>query len=162
MRRRLGALAIGLTSAAVLVGCGTSTAAPPGLSPASLHGPTYRIDAASVGGLGTVLVDGKGFTLYLFVPDHHASHSRCRGICAFEWPPLLLPKGVSEPLAGPGVKTSLLGTTRRADGSRQVTYAGWPLYRWFNDTAPGEATGENLNNLGGLWLAISPRGQPVH
>ncbi len=163
MRRGLGALATGLSAAAVLVGCGTSTPGASGRSsPASLHGPTYRIDAASVGGLGTVLVDEKGFTLYLFVSDHHGSHSRCRGICAFEWPPLVLPKGVTEPIAGAGVKKSLLlGTTRRAEETLQVTYAGWPLYRWFDDTAPSEATGEGLNNLGALWLAISTRRQPV-
>lgn len=112
-------------------------------------------------GLGTVLVDGKGDTLYLFVPDDHSSHSRCAGICAAAWPPLVLPPGVTSPRAGQGVRTSLLGTTLRTDGTRQVTYNGWPLYRYEADAGPGQATGQGLNNLGGLWYVVSPQGKPV-
>jgi predicted lipoprotein with Yx(FWY)xxD motif len=147
--------------AMVVAACGRAPSAGSGPSPSSFHGPSYQIDAAQVDGLGRVLVDGKGDTLYLFVPDHHDSVSRCHGICAVEWPPLLLPSGVRAPVAGRGVRASLLGTTRRSDGRLQVTYGGWPLYRWFGDTAPGMATGQGLDNLGGLWYVVSPDGQPV-
>jgi predicted lipoprotein with Yx(FWY)xxD motif len=99
--------------------------------------------------------------LYLFLPDKHSSHSRCSDICAVAWPPLLLPEGRTAPLAGRGVRSSLLGTTIRSDGGRQVTYNGWPLYRWSNDASPGQATGQGLNNLGGLWYVVSPRGEPI-
>jgi predicted lipoprotein with Yx(FWY)xxD motif len=125
------------------------------------HDPTYEVTTGEVSGLGTVLVDGKGLTLYLFLPDKHSSHSRCSDICAVAWPPLLLPKGKTAPLAGRGVRSSLLGTTIRSDVGRQVTYNGWPLYRWANDASPGQATGQGLNNLGGLWYVVSPRGEPI-
>lgn len=123
-------------------------------------GPTYEVTTAQIGGLGTVLIDGKGFTLYLFLPDDHTGHSRCTGICAAAWPPLLAP-GTSSPVAGRGINPPLLGTTIRSDGTRQVTYNGWPLYRYAIDTAPGQAAGQGLNNLGGLWYVVSPRGSPV-
>jgi len=143
----------------LLAACGTP--APTGPNPAAVHGPPYRISAAQVGGLGRVLVDGNGFTLYLFVPDGHSSRSTCTGVCAVAWPPLLLPTGVTEPIAGSGVKPSLLGTTKRSEGTVQITYHGWPLYRWSNDSGPGQATGQGLNNLGGLWFVVDPAGNPV-
>ncbi len=158
--RHLAVLVAVLALAALAAACGGPAGSGP--SPSSLHGPPYKIDVAEVGGLGRALVNGKGFTLYLFVPDDHSSHSRCSGICAVEWPPVVLPKGVTQPIAGPGVKRSLLGTTRRSDGSLQVTYAGWPLYRWFTDTSPGQDNGQGLNNLGGLWYVVSPSGHPIH
>jgi predicted lipoprotein with Yx(FWY)xxD motif len=129
--------------------------------PAPLKGPSYQIMTRHVDGLGTIVVNGKGLTLYLFVPDDHSSHSTCSGICAAAWPPLLLPSGISEPLAGDGIDRALLGTTNRKDGGVQITYNGWPLYRWPNDTSPGDATGQGLNNLGGLWYVVSPQGNPI-
>jgi predicted lipoprotein with Yx(FWY)xxD motif len=125
------------------------------------HGPAFEITTGTVSGLGTVLVDGQGYTLYLFVPDAHSGHSVCTGICAVEWPPLTLPKGTSAPKAGPGVNPSLLGTTTRTDGSVQVTYNNWPLYTWPDDISPGQATGQGLNNVGGLWYVVSPQGDPI-
>jgi predicted lipoprotein with Yx(FWY)xxD motif len=158
-RVRLGIIAICGGFIIGMVTCGGSIAsAHP--APRS-HDPTYEVTTGEVSGLGTVLVDGKGLTLYLFLPDKHSSHSRCSDICAVAWPPLLLPQGRTAPLAGRGVKSSLLGTTIRSDGGRQVTYNGWPLYRWSNDASPGQATGQGLNNLGGLWYVVSPRGEPI-
>jgi predicted lipoprotein with Yx(FWY)xxD motif len=119
------------------------------------------VQSGTVPGLGAVLVDGYGLTLYLFVPDHHAGRSTCSGYCATQWPPLILPAGVTTPVAGAGVDTALVGTTRRGD-SLQVTYAGWPLYRWIGDTSTGQATGEGIRNSGGLWYAVDGAGQPVH
>lgn len=123
-------------------------------------GPAYEVTTANVSGLGKVLVNGRGYTLYVYAPDNHSSRSTCSGPCAAAWPPLVLATGVSSPPAGKGVKGSLLGTTTRSDGSRQVTYNGWPLYRWVNDTSPGQATGQDIFNLGGRWYALSPGGAP--
>jgi predicted lipoprotein with Yx(FWY)xxD motif len=158
-RARLGIIAIcgGFTIGMVTCGGPISSAHPATRS----HDPTYEVTTGEVSGLGTVLVDGKGLTLYLFLPDKHSSHSRCSDICAVAWPPLLLPKGRTAPLAGRGVKSSLLGITIGSDGERQVTFNGWPLYRWSNDASPGQATGQGLNNLGGLWYVVSPRGEPI-
>jgi predicted lipoprotein with Yx(FWY)xxD motif len=111
--------------------------------------------------LGTVLVDGEGLTLYMFELDRQSGKPTCYGECENLWPPVLLVDGVKAPLAGSGVKASLLGTTVRTGGLEQVTYNGWPLYLWHGDSQPGEATGQGLNNSGGLWYVLNPDGVPV-
>jgi predicted lipoprotein with Yx(FWY)xxD motif len=147
-RARLAACAAACVACAVAVtSCGTS-AAP--AAPAK-----YEVRAASVGGLGRILTDGAGFTLYMYAPDHQG-RSVCSGFCARSWPPLLLPQGVTRPIAGPGIRTSLLGTTRRANSELQVTYDKWPLYLWEGDTAAGQATGQ-ADDMG-LWYVLSVNG----
>lgn len=106
-------------------------------------------------GLGKILVDGSGYTLYAYVPDHKGP-STCTKGCALEWPPFLLPRGVARPVGGPGVRAALLGTTRRANGSLQVTYDHWPLYRYRNDVTPGEVTGQGSDM--GLWYVLGAHG----
>jgi predicted lipoprotein with Yx(FWY)xxD motif len=130
----------------------TSTATP---------APFYEVSTGTVKGLGKVLVDGQGMTLYLFVPDKQSGTSTCYGQCAVAWPPLLLPTGVTVPVAGPGVQSSLLGTTHRTDGTTEVTYNKWPLYLYVTDSVPGQATGQAINNLGGLWYVVSPDGHAI-
>ena len=125
------------------------------------EGPGYMVQSHSVKGLGTVLVNGYGLTLYLFVPDHGSGRSTCFGYCATEWPPATLPTGVTTPVIGGGVDRALVGTTRRGT-TLQVTYDGWPLYRWIGDTSAGQTTGEGITNSGGLWYAVNDAGQPVH
>lgn len=147
------ALALALLCAACSSGGGSSSQQP--------KGPRYEVTVESIGSLGKVLVNGQGYALYLYEPDNHSSHSKCAGPCSVAWPALELPAGVTSALAGPGVEASLLGVTTRADGTTQVTYDGWPLYRWANDTSPGEATGQGLYNLGGLWYVMSPQGNAV-
>lgn len=100
-------------------------------------------------------------TLYLFVPDKRSGRSTCYKLCAEGWPPLRLPAGVTRPVAGRGVKASLLGTTRRTDGTTQVMYNRWPLYLWVGDSVPGQAIGQGINNLGGLWYVLSPDGNAI-
>jgi predicted lipoprotein with Yx(FWY)xxD motif len=102
--------------------------------------------------LGRIVVDGKGRTLYLFEKDKHR-RSACYGQCATFWPPLLTH---GKPVARAGAKQSLLGTTRRANGSRQVTYAGHPLYRYVQGRKPGQTTGEGSLLFGAGWYALSP------
>jgi predicted lipoprotein with Yx(FWY)xxD motif len=140
----------------------TTTAAAGGTTTTTGGTPAfYEVHTGTVAGLGTVLVNGPGNTLYLFEPDKQSGSSSCYSACAQGWPPLLLPSGVSTPVAGAGVKTSLLGTTHRTDGTVQVTYNKWPLYLWVGDSQPGQATGQALNNLGGLWYVVSPDGKAI-
>jgi predicted lipoprotein with Yx(FWY)xxD motif len=163
-------LVAGLAVAAVvLAGCGSSSSSStpstskPAPSTTAAGGtlPVYEVQVGTVAGLGKVLVDGRGFTLYLFVPDKQSGSSTCYSGCAAGWPPLLLPSGVTTPVAGSGVQASLLGTTDRSDGTTQITYNKWPLYLWQGDSEPGQATGQGLNNLGGLWYVLSPSGREI-
>lgn len=102
--------------------------------------------------LGTILVDGKGMTLYVYTNDS-PDRSTCEGECLVAWPPL-----EGAPTAGKGVNSSMLGTTERSDGTVQATYDHRPLYYWQNDTAPGDTTGQNV---GGVWFVVGPDGRPV-
>jgi predicted lipoprotein with Yx(FWY)xxD motif len=139
----------------------SSATGPVGQEAAAGTAPYYEVKTGTVHGLGTVLVNGQGLTLYMFVPDHQRGKSTCYKACATGWPPLRLPTGVTTPVAAGRAQASLLGTTTRKDGGLQVTYKGWPLYLWEVDTAPGEATGQGLNSLGGLWYVLSPQGKVI-
>ena len=101
---------------------------------------------------GTILFDKRGFVLYAFTSDKK-SKSTCYGACAKAWPPYLV--------KGPAPKGKLLGTTRRANGTRQVTYAGWPLYYYVGDTEPRQILCQNVVEYGGTWLVIRPSGTLV-
>ncbi len=125
------------------------------------RGPTNEVKAMDINGLGPVLVDGQGITLYLFETDRQGSPSRCYDICAVQWPPLTLPPGIAAPVTGPGIRASLLGTAPRTDGTTQITYNGWPLYYWPPDRSPGKATGQALTNAGGRWYVVNPAGNAV-
>ena len=105
--------------------------------------------------LGSVLATRSGRTLYLFLKDRKG-HSACYGQCAAYWPPLMK-KGALR--AGSGVKAKLLGTTKRKNGKRQVTYKGHPLYLYTGDTAAGQLSGQGQNFFGGKWWALSASGK---
>jgi predicted lipoprotein with Yx(FWY)xxD motif len=107
--------------------------------------------------LGMILVGGNDHTLYLFGKDRNGK-SACSGSCAHFWPPLLTQ---SKPIAGPGIKAALLGTTKRSDGKTQVTYAKHPLYTYALDKRAGQTTGEGLTFFGGLWDALGANGAAV-
>jgi len=145
-------------------GCsnGTSVTSPFSAKPSALlGGPEHEVTTRTVNGLGTVLIDGKGITVYMFATDIRGHPSRCYDICAVQWPPLVLPPGVTRPVVGTGIRPALLGTAARTDGTLQVTYNGWPLYLWPPDKVPGQATGQALTNAGGLWYVLSPAGKPI-
>jgi predicted lipoprotein with Yx(FWY)xxD motif len=108
--------------------------------------------------LGSILVDSKGITLYDFVPDK-GGKSSCYGACAALWPPLIT-KG--KPVAGRGVRASLLGTTKRKDGKLEVTYNGHPLYYFVSDRKPGQTTGQGINQFGAPWWVLSAAGKEIH
>jgi predicted lipoprotein with Yx(FWY)xxD motif len=143
-RTALAALA---AAALLLAGCGGTDGAPDGTGAAA-------VVTLATGEPGELLTDGEGLTLYLFTADSPGV-STCTDGCLAVWPPLLTG---GEPVAGTGVDAGLLGTLTREDGSVQVTYAGWPLYRYAGDTAPGELTGQGV---GGVWFVVAPSGEPL-
>jgi predicted lipoprotein with Yx(FWY)xxD motif len=110
-------------------------------------------------GMGEVLTNSAGFTLYVFEPDGHQIVS-CTDACAGSWPPLFEPPAGLPP-AGPGVRTAMIGAAPDPDGGQVITYAGWPLYTYASDLAPGQANGQALNLNGGPWYVIHPSGQVV-
>ena len=115
---------------------------------------TVFVSVASVDDLGLILADSRGHTLYEFRRDRGTTSS-CYGPCAQAWPPLLT-EGAPQP--SNGADGSLLGTTKRKDGSEQVTYAGHPLYAYTGDKAPGEANGNDVEAFGAEWYALTPTG----
>ena len=106
---------------------------------------------------GKILFAGNGRALYGFTRDRRNGPSQCYGDCAAAWP-VYFAKGTLK--AGTGVKQSLLGTVRRRDGRRQVTYNGWPLYYYAHEQA-GEVKCENVETHGGTWLVVRPSGALV-
>lgn len=107
--------------------------------------------------LGKILVDSKGRTLYLFAADTGTS-STCSAACAGAWPPLTTKH---KPTAGAGVTASLLGTTKRSDGTLEVTYGGHPLYYYAGDTASGQTTGQALSQFGAPWYVLAASGKAI-
>lgn len=120
-------------------------------------GPQAARVSAAQSSLGKIIVDGQGRTLYLFEKDNRG-RSACSGTCAMYWPPVITH---GKPIAGRGLKSSLLGTIRRANGARQVTFAGHPLYRYALDTKAGQTNGEGLQDFGAGWDALSPAGKKI-
>jgi len=169
MKRKITLLigvAAPLAIALIAAGCGSSASssaysAGPYGSAAKASAPMTVAGVAKVGvassPLGRIVVDGKGRTLYLFEKDRNRP-SACAGECATFWPPLIAD---GQPVARPGAKRSLLGTTRRTNGSEQVTYAGHPLYRFSLDRKPGQTRGEGLQDFGAGWEVLSPAGRKV-
>jgi len=107
--------------------------------------------------LGTILVDGQGRTVYVFANDKN-SMSTCADACAANWP--FVPAPASLPKSLPGV-TGTVGTTTRADGNRQLTITGHPVYTFVGDSTPGQTNGQGVNLNGGVWTVVSPAGAPV-
>ena len=117
-------------------------------------GGSGTIAGAEVSGLGTVLVDAEGMTLYEFTEDKGTT-SNCYGECEAAWPPLT---ASGKPTAGEGAMSADLGTTKRKDGTLQVTYKGHPLYTFSGDSAAGEANGSELD---GTWFVLNEAGSAV-
>lgn len=115
------------------------------------------LTGAEVSGLGTVLVDSEGLTVYEFAKDKGTTSS-CYGECEENWPPVTTK---SAPTAGEGAMSSHLGTTKRKDGTLQVTYAGHPLYTFVQDEGPGEANGNGTEFFGGRWSVLDESGSAV-
>jgi predicted lipoprotein with Yx(FWY)xxD motif len=148
--KRLLAVAIVLVLGAGAFAGVTAIAATAPTKPA-----TVKVRSVS---LGKILVNGNSQTLYLFEKDKNGK-SACSGACATNWPPLLT-KG--KPKASGGVKSALLGTTKRADGTTQVTYNKHPLYRFKGDANKVGATkGEGVDAFGAEWYVVGTNGKKI-
>jgi predicted lipoprotein with Yx(FWY)xxD motif len=123
--------------------------------PAAAKSEGAPITVGTAKGVGKVLVDSKGLTLYYFQKDQNGE-SACYGACEQGWPPLTTE---GEPQAGEGAMASKLGTTERKDGTTQVTYAGWPLYTFVEDKSPGEDNGTDSKAFGASWYPLHPNGE---
>jgi predicted lipoprotein with Yx(FWY)xxD motif len=148
-------LAIALV-AAVVAGCGGGNNTATASSSQSGSG-SHTIAVSDNSSLGKVLVDSKGRTVYLFQKDT-GSMSTCSGACATDWPPVTT---TGKPTAGSGLTASMVGTTTRSDGTKQVTYNGHPLYTFVGDSKAGDTAGQGLNDFGASWWAVSPSGSEV-
>ncbi|MER5355419.1 hypothetical protein ABT093_34475 [Kitasatospora sp. NPDC002551] len=162
--RRPGRFAVlaasGLAAAALVAGCGTSgggspaTPSPPASgAPASPGMPAAGLRTTTDARLGTIVTDGAGYTLYRF--DHDSADpptATCDGGCAALWPPV---PADGTTVSVSGVDATLVGTVTRADGSKQLTLAGWPLYRYAPDHKPGDTKGQGVQ---GIWFAVTPSG----
>ncbi|WP_410639885.1 SCO0930 family lipoprotein [Amycolatopsis sp. lyj-346] len=156
---------IALAGLALVAACGTNPYATSGAvqpvvlgvqqQPASAvpAGAAVQLISSTVDGLGTVLADAEGHTLYRYAKDAaKPSKATCAGPCAMTWPPL-----VSDvPVLAAGVDSGLVGLVTRPDGRKQVTVAGWPVYRYAKDTGPGIALGRAA---AADWAAITPAGE---
>jgi predicted lipoprotein with Yx(FWY)xxD motif len=119
---------------------------------------TASISLRAADNLGRIVVDSKGRTLYLFEKDK-TTRSRCYGQCAAAWPPALV-KGRAT--AGAGLSARKLGTTKRRNGARQLTYGGHPLYRFIQDAnQPGSTKGQQVDAFGAEWYVVGKRGRKV-
>jgi predicted lipoprotein with Yx(FWY)xxD motif len=155
LRRSLlagGLAAIALTTGAVVAAADSGGHA--ATAGAARAGATVKV---ANHGLGRMLVDGRGRTLYLWKADR-TNRSVCSGACAAAWPPVRTTGSVK---AGSGVSARLLHVFKRSDGTRQVSYAGHPLYLFAGDSAAGQANGQGSNGFGALWWVVNPRGAAI-
>lgn len=157
---RLGAaVAVGLLAAACGSSATSSTSSPSTAGAAGAAGSSSSsasantIKTATSSG-GAFLTDGSGRAVYDFLADSK-NKSACSGACAAAWPPVIV---TGQPTAGSGVTASGLSTITRADGTKQVTYMGRPLYYFAGDTGPGMDKGQGLNGFGHLWWLLTPTG----
>jgi predicted lipoprotein with Yx(FWY)xxD motif len=158
-----------VAAAVVIAGCGGTSSAsgsgtagkPAGYGGSAAGAPAKAANAPTVklasSKFGKILVDSHGRTLYDFVADKTMS-STCYGACASLWPPLTV---TGAPKGGPQVRSSLLGTTKRTDGTAEVTYNGHPLYYYAGDSRPGQTTGQDINQFGALWYVLTANGMEV-
>ena len=151
VRRRSPAVGLALVAALFLMAAAQAAG-----SSASRTG-TRAVVALRTTGIGAVLVDSQGRTVYLFEKDRNGL-SMCNSACVKFWPRLT---SHGSPHAGKGVHQSLLGLTRARSGVGQVTYAGHPLYTFVGDKRPGQTSGEGLDNFGAEWYAVGPNGHKV-
>jgi predicted lipoprotein with Yx(FWY)xxD motif len=174
MRRYVAFAVVALAAVALLAGCGSkkssttsssttsnasgkSAGSSSGTSTSGSSGSSAAMVKTTKVDVGTVLVGTDGRTLYLFEKDHGTT-SACSGACAQAWPPLTTG---GAPKAAAGVKSSLLGTTKRGDGTMQVTYAGHPLYYFQGDSAAGQANGQGSKAFGAGWYVLAPSGKKI-
>ena len=165
-----GSLLLGVVITVAACGASATTAAGSGSSPATASTgsagaaatSTVTLSARSVPGVGTVLVNGQGQTLYLLTSEKGGKVScTASNGCTKFWPEITLPKGTTAAKAGSGVEPSLLGSVKDASGNLEVTYNGWPVYTYVGDSGPSVAHGQGLASFGGTWYVLNASGDAV-
>ena len=137
-------------------GGGSSGASASPAPPKTASGAPATVGVAKTG-LGKILVDSQGRTLYLFKKDS-GTKSACTGACASAWPPL---RANGKATVGSGANASLIAITARSDGKPQVTYGGHPLYLFQGDQKAGDTNGQGVTAFGGGWFTLSAAGHQV-
>jgi predicted lipoprotein with Yx(FWY)xxD motif len=153
------AAAVVVVASLLLAACGSSTKAATAPPPTAGSNASVTLSVANVAGLGPVLVNGNGFTLYV-LPQEKGGNVTCTatGDCTKIWPAAVLPAEMSQGIAGTGVQASLLGSVKSPAGNTRLTYNGWPLYTYIGDSKPGTATGQGFKDSFGTWWALTPAG----
>lgn len=161
------ATAAGIASALLLAACGASTNSASSTSPGAVVPVTSSAAPAggdmvttamlmakqTTDGMGTIVTDDKGWTLYRYEKDQASpSMSMCTDDCAKTWMPVM----AQDSTQVDGVEQSLVGSVARSDGMKQLTLAGWPLYRYMGDTKAGDMKGQAKDNM---WYAVTPAGK---
>ena len=177
--RRLLGVSLVSGAAITVAACGASSATPAsgsGSSPApgtassagsasnagTSSSSAVTVSTRNVPGVGTVLVNGKGQTLYMLTSEKGGKITCTESTgCTRLWPEINLPGGATAAKAGSGVQASLLGTVKDADGEMEATYNGWPLYTYAGDAGAGVAHGQGIASFGGTWYVLSSAGDPV-
>jgi predicted lipoprotein with Yx(FWY)xxD motif len=159
---RLGAVVC--AAALALAACSsTKNTGTPAASPtATASAPGTRFNAATVSGLGSVVVDASGRTVYALTSgtNKDVTCDDASG-CTKAWPDLPLPAGTAAPAAGTGIQASMLSTMKLSDGETYPTYNGYLLYEFSGDSGSGQGNGEGISSFGGTWYALSPAGTPI-
>lgn len=167
MRSTRGLAAVGAAALmATLAACGSSGSSGSSAPASSAGGATPAAAGASSGkttlsiattSLGSVVAGPDGRTVYMFAKDTNGSgKSTCTGPCLAAWPPVT---ATGTPKTS-GI-TGKVATITTADGKKQVTLGGWPLYYFAGDKAAGDVSGQGVNGFGGLWWALSASGKEV-
>ncbi len=137
----------------------SSTAAAAGASGSAGNAPSTGVVVVSKHSHdGTILAAGsKRMTVYMFDGDK-GSTSNCSGACAQVWPPVTTAAAAT---VASGAVAADLGTTTRADGTKQVTYKGHPLYFFAKDKDDGDVYGQGVHGFGADWYVLKPSGAKV-
>jgi predicted lipoprotein with Yx(FWY)xxD motif len=163
------AAVVAVGAAVIAAGCGSSASTSTSTStstPASAPSTSSTASGTPAGGAalkavhgsaGTYLTDAAGRALYLWVADSNGKSS-CSGACAQTWPPVTT-KGA--PTGSSGVKAADVSAITRSDGSKQVAYAGHPLYYFAGDTGPGTTSGQGSGSFGAKWWLVAPSGKAI-
>jgi predicted lipoprotein with Yx(FWY)xxD motif len=154
--------AAALAGVAVVAACGGSETASGPATSSSGSNAAITVMTANVPGVGTVLVNGDGRTLYMLTSEQGGKIT-CTDDngCTKTWPDTELPSGVTHGVVGNGAQASQLSTVKSADGHLYLTYGGWPLYTYSGDTGSMQAHGEGITSFGGTWYVLNASGTPV-
>ncbi|MBS1870702.1 MAG: hypothetical protein JSS99_13685 [Actinobacteria bacterium] len=160
MRTPALAVVLAVLAAPIAAGCGSGSSGSTTTGGTAMHqqsGGALTVKTASSSGLGTILVDAQGRTVYLFQRDRGPT-STCSGACIAGWPAVTTH---GTPQASGGAAAAKLGVTKRGDGTTQVTYAGHPLYYYAGDSAAGDTNGQGVNAFGALWYVVGTNGSAI-